>query len=439
MSGSEHARAATEPATVAQTAPARRLEIRRTTLPNGIVVLGQENHTHPSVVVRLNLRAAPLHDDPDRAGLAMLTASGLTRGTRTRSFEEINDAVDGAGMSLNSGAGRHTSSVSLRCLSEDFRMGIDLLADVTRNPTFPEREVQQLRGQMLTGLKQADDDTGAVADRHFRELIYPTGHPYRLRNHGYQETVARLEPNDLASFHRAAFGPTGAFCIVVGDVAFEEAVEQLSEVLGDWEGAGLPAVHIGRPPPPAPVQRDVPLAGKTQSDLVLGLPGIVRADPDYYALRMANLILGRLGMMGRLGETVREAQGLAYGVHSELDAGLGPGPWAIRAGVNPSNVDAALAAIGVELERIRDGGVTADELLRGQNYTTGSLVLHLESNDGVAGVIQEIELFGLGLDYIDRYPSIVNSLTLDTVNATAARHFPRLADTVRVIAGPERP
>jgi zinc protease len=153
---------------------------------------------------------------------------------------------------------------------------------------------------------------------------------------------------------------------------------------------------------------------------------------------MANLIFGRLGMMGRLGETVREAKGLAYSVFSELDANVGAGPWAVRAGVNPANVDAALEGIKEELERLLDGGVTPDELERGQRYSTGTLVLQLETNDGVAGVIQDIEFFGLGLDYVERYPQIVNGLTLEAVNAAARRHIPRFEDTVRVIAGPAR-
>jgi zinc protease len=382
--------------------------------------------------MRLNLRAAPVYDAPETAGLAVLTASGLTRGTRQRSFEQINEAVDAAGMSLHSGAGRHLSSVSARCLSEDFDMAVELLADVARNPTFPEREIAQLRGQMLTGLRQADDDTGAVADRRFRELLYPAGHPYRLRTHGYQDTVASLGPADLAAFHGARFGPAGAFCVVVGDVRIDAAVQVLGGALGDWQGADSAPVEIATPPPPLAQQQEVPLAGKTQSDVVLGIPGIRRADPDYYALRMANMFLGRLGLMGRLGETVREAQGLAYGVHSELDAGLG------RAGVNPANVDQALAAIDVELRRVREGGVTADELVRGQRYSTGTMVLHLETNDGVAGLIQDIEVFGLGLDFAERYPDIVDALTLDTVNAAAAQYLPRLQDTVRVVAGPPR-
>lgn len=420
------------------TAAARRLDIRRTVLRNGIAVIGLENHAHASVVVRLCLRAAPVLDPPERAGLAALAASGLLRGTTTRSFAAINETVDAAGMSLHSGAGRHTTSVSARCLADDFALATELMADVVRNPTFPEEEIAQLRGQVLTGLKQADDNPAAVADRYFRELSYPAGHPYRLRTHGYQETVATLTRDDLAAFHSQWYGPHGAFCVVVGDVEFDRAVRQLDAVLGDWQNGTPVPPDVPDAPPPAPVEREYVLPGKTQSDLVLGRPSIRRKDPAYYALRMANLILGRLGMFGRLGESVRETRGLAYGVHSELEASLGPGPWCIRAGVNPANIDAALAAIKDELERIRQEGITEDELERGQRYTTGSLALHLETNDGIAGALQEIELFDLGLDYLDRYPQIIASLTKQEVDEAAARLLPSFEETVRVVAGPAR-
>ena len=414
------------------------LRIQRAVLSNGIVVLGSENHVNPSVVLRLSLRAAPILDKPETAGLAALTASGLTRGTTTRTFDQINQAVDAAGMSLSSGAGRHLASVSVRCLADDLRMGIELLADVTRNPTYPAPEFAQLKGQTLTGIKQADNDTGSVADRHFRELVYPEGHPYRLRNHGYQDTVAPLTPDNLAAFHAQHYGARGTMCVVVGDVVFEDVVGQLEAALGDWSALGSEASEVPFPPPAEPSQKDVVVPGKTQSDLVLGNVSITRKDPVFQPLRLANMILGRLGMMGRLGESVREAKGLAYGVHSELDAGLGAGPWAVRAGINPSNVDAAFAGIRDEMHRLRDGGVTPEELERAKNYSTGSLVLHLETNDGVAGLIQDIELFDLGLDYADRYTGIIEALTLDEVNRTAATHIPTFDSTVRVVAGPER-
>ena len=268
--------------------------------------------------------------------------------------------------------------------------------------------------------------------------MYPEGHPYRLRNHGYQETVAPLTRDDLEAFHATHYGKDGAFCVVVGDVIFEDIVRRLDDAFGGWDAAGAAGVDIAAPPAPEPSQKDVVVPGKTQSDLVLGAVSIRRKDPDFQPLRLANMILGRLGMMGRLGESVREAQGLAYGVHSELDAGIGPGPWAIRAGVNPSNVDAAFAGIRDEMHRLIDAGATEVELERGKNYSTGSLVLHLETNDGVAGLIQDIELFDLGLDYAERYADIVNAVTLEQVNAAAARHIPRFEQTVRVVAGPAR-
>ncbi|HEU5316508.1 MAG TPA: pitrilysin family protein [Chloroflexota bacterium] len=414
------------------------LDIRRTTLSNGIVVLVSENHTNPSVVLRMSVRAAPILDTPEKAGLASLTASGLTRGTTHRSFEEINETVDAAGMSLHSGAGRHLVSVGARSLADDLQLGIDLVADVLRNPTFPKREFEQLKGQTLTSLRQADNDTGAVADRHFRELLYPEGHPYRLRNTGYQETVAPLTRDDLESFHAERYSSRGAFCVVVGDVIAEDVVRRLEESLGGWEASGVAEAQVETPVRPTPSHKDVVVPGKTQADLVLGAVSIRRKDPDFQALRMANMILGRLGMMGRLGETVREEKGLAYGVHSELDAGIGAGPWAVRAGVNPANVEAALAGIRDEMQRLREGGVTPQELDRGKSYSTGSLVLHLETNDGVAGLIQDIELFDLGLDYADRYVGIIEALTLEDVNRVAAKHIPRFEDTVRVVAGPAR-
>jgi zinc protease len=414
------------------------LNIQRAVLSNGIVVLGTENPTHPSVVIRLGHRAGPILESPELAGVAALTASGLMRGTIHRSFEEINETVDAAGMGLSSGSGRHLSSVSSRCLVEDLRMAIELMADVAQNPTFPQREIDQLRGQILTGLRQADNDTGAVADRQFRELVYPLGHPYRLRTHGYVDTVSHLTRNHLEAFHATHYGPAGAFIVAAGDIVFGELVVMLEEAFGDWRGPGTGAVSVETPPAPEPIQREVVVPGKTQSDLVVGVPSIRRNDSDFHPLRMANLILGQLGMMGRLGEAVREEQGLAYGVHSELDAGLGPGPWCIRAGVNPANVDKALDAIRAEMHRLVDGGVTDDELERGKNYSAGSLVLRLETNDGVAALMQDVELFDLGLDYAERYPGIIRALTRDAVNAAASRHIPRYEATVRVIAGPAR-
>jgi zinc protease len=151
---------------------------------------------------------------------------------------------------------------------------------------------------------------------------------------------------------------------------------------------------------------------------------------------LANLIFGRLGMMGRLGENVREAKGLAYGISSDLDAGLGAGPWTIRAGVNPSNVDAALGGIRDELARLHREGVTGDEFERARRFSTGSVALQLETNEGIASTIGDVILHDLGLDYIDRYPDLIGALSIDVVNRAAREHLPVFEDLVISVCGP---
>ena len=155
---------------------------------------------------------------------------------------------------------------------------------------------------------------------------------------------------------------------------------------------------------------------------MLGFPSIARNHPDYYALDVANLILGRLGLNGRIGANVRERQGLAYYSYSDLEGGLGPGAWAARAGINPANVERAVEAIRSEIRGMQDAPVTERELADAQSYLTGVMPLALESNDGVARTMLAIELYGLGLDFLDRYPGIIRGLSADDL-LRAARTY----------------
>ena len=413
-----------------------RVRLREATLTNGIRVVVHENRAAPMVVLRLGLQASTSHDAPNEAGLASLVASGLNRGTTSRSFAEINAIVDAAGMSVGASAGRHQSAVGARCLSEDLALAVDLVADLARNPTFPDDEIALLKGQVQNGLRQAENDTGSVAHRNFRDRCYPLGHPYRLRPQGYLDTVDLIGPSELRAAHASSFGVDGAVVVASGDVDFGRFVELLEAALGTWTDRGAARVLVTDAPPPAASRHFATIDGKTQSDLVVGAPCIARNHPDFQPLRMANMIFGRLGMMGRLGESVREAMGLAYGISSDLDAGLGAGPWTIRAGVNPTNVDAALDGIRDELARLHRDGVTEDEFERARRFTTGSVALQLESNDGIASTIGDVILHDLGLDFIDRYPDMIGSLTIDEVNRAARDHLPSFENLVVSVCGP---
>lgn len=415
-----------------------RLQIKRAVLPNGVVVIANENPTHPSVALRAAAVGGPVEEPPQLAGLADFTGRAFIRGTERLTFEEISQTLDEHGILLSTGASRHSCDVGARCLKEDLPLAIELMADVLRGPTFPAEEVEKLRGQILTGIKQEENDTAAVADRLFREAAYPEGHPYRRRTSGYEPTVAGITRSDLERYHSEHVRPSRTIVAVAGDVVFNDLIEQLTQVLGDWNG-GVRAGPLAVPsvPPAAGGRTETVVPGKTQSDVVLGAPALGRSDPDYYDLQVGTLILGQLGMHGRLGANVREEQGLAYYCYSYLEGAVAMGPWVVRAGVNPDNVERALDSILLEMRRFCQQPVDDDELDGGKRYLQGRFTLQLETNDGIAGLVQSIEFFRLGLDYPQRYAEVIGAVTKEGILSAAQRYLPVAAPIV-VIAGPPR-
>ncbi len=411
--------------------------ITRTTLDNGLVVLVKHNPNNPSVTLRGRIRAGGVYDTDRTSGLAHFATAALQRGTRKRTFQKLNAELDRAGMSFGIGAGMELIGLSGKSLVEDFDRLLDIVADVVMNPTFPTEPVERLRNEILTSLREADQDTQHVAYREFRALCYPPLHPYHRLSEGRAETVKRISIDALRDFHARYYRPDMTTLVIVGDLPAPRAIEKVQHALGRWHARGLPPAHT-IPDSPAPtrmLRKQVPLAGKTQLDIVLGTVGLRRTDPDYYPLSLGDLIFGRLGLYGRLGASVRDKQGLAYYVYSGVEANLGPGPWAIHAGVNPANVDRAIGGILAEVGELRSKPVTIDELDEAKDFVTGSLALRLETNDGVAAMLSDIELFDLGLDYLQRYPGIIRSISPDQILDVVKKYAPT-DNYALAIAGP---
>ncbi len=411
--------------------------ITRRELSNGIVVLAYENYTSPAVVIDADLRAGSLWERREQAGLAGFTAAALMRGSERRSFNEIYEAIESVGASLGVSAGTHTAGFSGKGLAEDLGLLLELAADALRRPSFPAGQVERLRGEMLTRLGIRDNHTRARAEMAFFELAYPN-HPYAIDEDGYPDTLRGLALADLASFHRQHFGPRGMLVTVVGAVRAAEAIDLVERHFGDWTNPGQPPEPplppVGRPAG-AQVRRVV-MPGKTQSDLVLGGPGPARAHPLYQAARLGNNILGVFGMFGRIGRQVRERHGMAYYAATALDGGLGPGPWRAYAGVNPKNVDRAVELIRAEIRKFTTRKVTAEELAENKSLLIGRLPLSLETNEGMASTISSLELYNLGLDYLQRYPAMIAAVTGDEIRAVA-REFLSADDYALAVAGPE--
>lgn len=398
--------------------------ITRAELPNGVTVLAYETHGSPSVVVSGYLWAGAVSEPRSQAGLANLTAGLLTRGTDTHSFSQINDALESVGAQLGLGSATHTVGFGGKALAEDLDLLLGILADCLRNPTFPEREVEKLRGQILTGLERRAHDTRQMARLAFDELLYPD-HPYGTSVDGYPDTVRNLERQEVVHYYADRYSPQGMVISIVGAVPAQMVVDRVQETLGSWD-----APHAGpnRSIPPAvgldgQRRRSVPIEGKTQADIVLGWPAMARSHPDFLKAHLANTVLGVFGMMGRLGDSVRDEGGLAYYAYSRLEAGLGAGPWLAIAGVNPANVGRAIDAILHEVQRLRDEPVPEDELADSQAYLTGSMPLHLETNEGISATLLQMERHELGLDYLQRYEGLVRAITAQDVQKVARTYL----------------
>ncbi|MEI6291091.1 MAG: pitrilysin family protein, partial [Chloroflexota bacterium] len=385
--------------------------VSRTTLANGITILVRNNPNSPSASLSGYLTTGSLFDSDEKLGRSTFATASLMRGTKTRTFDQIYDALESVGASFGFAAGTHTTGFNGRCLAEDLPLLFDLLANSLLQPTFPVDEVEKLRNQLMTGLALRAQDTGEMAALTFDQLIYQD-HPYGRPDDGYPETIRRISRDDLFEFHDSTFSPIGMTLAVVGAVEPDAVIRFVEQFLGDWQKIPPSAPDL---PVIGPLQKTtrkhIPLAGKSQTDLMVGVLGPCRKDPEYMAASLGNSVLGQFGMMGRIGDIVREQSGLAYYASSNLSAGTGPGTWEVSAGVNPSNLDKALKLITKEIDRLTKDGVSPEELLDSQDHYVGRLPLSMESNAGIASALMNIERHNLGLDYYLRYEELVRSVT----------------------------
>jgi len=398
-------------------------DITRVSLKNGITILVRSNFNSPSVFVNGYFPVGSLMESDEKLGLADFTASALMRGTAQHSFQQIYDALESIGASLGFGGGTHTSGFSGKSLSEDFDILLGLISESLREPSFPAEHIERLRAMHLTGLAIRAQDTEEMASLKLDQIIYKD-HPYRRPEDGYPETVTGITQEDIINFHRHHYGPKGMVIAVVGAVKPGDIVEKVNKILGDW----INPHQIGPPDLPdvqhleSQVKERIEIQGKSQADVVIGVPGPKRLASDFLAAALGNNILGQFGMFGRIGNAVREKAGLAYFAYSSLNGGIGPGPWTVSVGVDPVNIDGVIELIMDELDRFITEPVTKDELEDSQSNFIGRLPLSLESNAGVVGALINLERYDLGLDYYLRYAELIRSITGQDI-LDAAQHY----------------
>jgi zinc protease len=394
---------------------------RRETLPNGAVLLVAERPAIPIVVLRVGLPAGAVYDPNDGLGLASLTAELLTRGTGRRSGQELDRSIEFVGGSLEAAAGSDGAAVSLSVLKKDLGLGLDLLAEVLLQPTFPADELARKVTDIQAALRRSEQSPETVAGRELTALIFP-GHPYGRPAAGTVESVGKLTREQVVAFHARHYRPDGATIVAVGDITAPEIRRELLARLSGWRAPASPLPPVPRPAPTVPVEDRRIVRNLTQTTVLLGRPSIRQDDPDYFALAVASYVLGG-GSASRLYTRVREDRGLAYSVYSTLLPSRHGASCLVSLQTRTDGVAEAVRLVREEMARLGREPVTSGELELAKSYLIGSFPLRLDTSGKLARFVAGVEENGLGLDYPDRYKASIARVTAADLQRAAARYL----------------
>src|SRR6476646_173293 len=393
------------------------------TLKNGLQVILLPAHKVPTFNMQLVVLSGGLSDKADYHGLATFTAGLLREGTTKRSSKDIAEQSDALGTTLSSTSGLSslTSTVTASALVENLDQTLDIFADVIRNPSFSQAEVDKYKTRTLAQLQFQRSIPQFLAQEQFQKAIYGN-HPGALVVPP-AESLKKLSSKDLAEFHSTYYRPNNAFLAVVGDVTMKELMPKLQKVFGDWQKADVPAVNI--PQTPAQSASAIYLIdrpGSVQTVLTLGTLGIERTSPDYFAVLLADRILGG-GPSGRLFMNLREDKGYTYGAYSGFGGSKYRGTWVSSSEVRTEVTEGAMKEFKYELSRLRADKVPAEELENAKRAIIGSFALSLEQPQALLQNVITQKIYNLPADYWDTYPQKVSAITADDVQRVAQEYL----------------
>lgn len=399
-------------------------DILRRELANGMILLARENASSQTVAISAYIRGGSILDPSGKGGLNGLLAALLSTGTAKRDHAAISEMLESIGASIGFSAGTHAITMTARCLAEDFETVLDLAAEMLREPAFPENKLSQYRDQSIASLRYRAHDTGEMAHDTFLKLFYGN-HPYADPGFGTIHSLNELTRAEIADFHQKAISPRGAILSISGGIHPERMYDTVMKIFGGWDKEPL----ISEPPfpiaeAPVGVVRDhYEIAGMSQMNYVIGFdaPGI--NDPDYNAIRLGNSVLGQFGMMGRLGDVVRDKNGLAYSIGSGIRSRPLGNVWAIQAGVNPGNLERAIELTLSETKRYLSEPVSAEELADVLSFTIGVMPLVLESNRGICEAMLGIERHGFGLNHYREIGAVLSRISAEEILEASRKYM----------------
>ena len=388
-----------------------------TTLANGLTLVLIEDKRLPLINFRLAFRSGDANDPQALPGLSDMMSHLLTEGTTTRTSRQIAEEIEWLGATLSVGSSSDFTTIAASGLSHYASEILELVADVTLRPTFPQNEVDLARENTQQMLIQQRAQPNFLASERMAQVMFGR-HPYS-RISPTSEMLDALTRDDLLSFRNAAFLPNNAVMIVIGDFDHDSIVNEIEQLFSDWQPAesskitfaALPEINsrnayvIDRP-------------GSAQSNIVIANHGITRTSPDYFPLLLMHTILGA-NASSRLFMNLREEKGYTYGAYSNLDARRLAGTFRTTAEVRTAVTGASLHEFFYELNRIRDEAVAVEEITNAKSYLTGVFPIRIETQDGLIDQLVSIKMFDLPDDFLKTYREQVNAVTTEDIQRVA--------------------
>lgn len=409
-------------------------DVIKVTLSNGMTLLVKENHSVPIVAMRASALGGVRLESPGEYGMNNFIARTMTKGTAKRSAEDIANQVDRIAGSLGGFSGRDSVGLVGEFLSRYFDEGLDLFADVLMNPTFPAKEVERQRKEIIAAIGRIEDHPEQLAVDIMRKNLFAP-HPYSARILGEVETVSKISRKDLISYYHRVIVPQNIVLAVVGDVRAEEVIEKMETAFKNF---GKKETQLPEAPVVAPLKNSKKVKvfrEKEQAQIVLGFRGASYSSPDRFALDVLAAILS--GQGGRLFVELRDKQHLAYSVGAMSVNCLDSGFFLFYMGTRAENIEKGIKGIISEIEKVRTATVSEDELRRAIEYLVGTYKIGLQTNSSQAGIMSLGELYGVGWRMMDDYPIKIKGVTADQV-FEAAKKYLNLNRMVQVVLVPSK-
>ena len=403
---------------------------REARLSNGVDVLVVENHEQPTVSISLTFRAGGAHEPAEKAGLSAVVAELLTKGTGTRTAEQIAALIEGAGGSIGAGADDDFLTITTGVLTDHADLAFELLGDVVRNATFPASEVDLARTRFVSSYQAELAQAEVVAGWFFGAEIYGA-HPYG--RHATADTYRAITRDDVVRFAAERLRPSGALLVVAGDIDLRRVRELASRHFAGWRGTAAAGATL--PTTAAKAATDILLVhrpGSVQANILLGNTTMLPGDTNYYAARLATQVLGG-GADARLFLILREQKSWTYGAYAALQRRRGLGLWQATAEVRTEVTDSALREMLTQVDRIRTELVPDSELTNVKGFMVGAFPLTIETPSQVASQVAMVRRLGLPRDYLQTYRDRLAAVTAARAREAAAHYYRREQLTIVVV------